>query len=667
MTSILIHYYRYTAIFSLILTTSTNFLLIILTSWYIKRKFGMYKYLIIIFSIFGIVYDFSGFLISPMVHSLENGYLYFTLVQSTIISKEMIRNCLAISGSILISLASMLAVMFIHRYFSVAKPEQLFHFQQKRFVLWLGYSMFFGGMNFLTLLCLGEIDDFTKNYVRDNFIDSYGVVFDDIPVFSFLIYDTKRRWKEIAYTLFLTMALLFQNAIIVFCGFKIRRHLYKKNCNYSQSLLILHKQFFKTLVLQVAIPTVFIFFPVIFIIMAPFFGYKLNSSSINSFSLFFLYPAIDSVIVMYVISDYKKALKDCSAEKFKVHIQVYNSLQMHSNFLKIYWTSAIASFFFTTFINVLLIILTTKYIKRKFGMYKYLIIIFSTVGILYDLCGFLISPMLHSLNSGFVYFSLVQSTFMSREQMQIILAISASIFLSSTSMLAVMFIHRYFSVAKPEQLFYFQGKRLTLWLTYSSFFGAVCFIALFYLCQVDDFAKQYFNNDFITSYGFVIDDLAVFQFVIFDTNYRWKPIALILYVTLTMFFQNIIIFFCGYKIYRKLYNRQFNYSSSLYNLHQQFFKTLVLQVAIPTFFIFIPVFFIFYAPFFGLKLSVASTNAMCLFYLYPAIDSCIVMYVISDYKKALKGFCKYQVQKEIRKMSLISSTNLFIMPTVVQK
>ncbi|CAI5454383.1 unnamed protein product [Caenorhabditis angaria] len=154
---------------------------------------------------------------------------------------------------------------------------------------------------------------------------------------------------------------------------------------------------------------------------------------------------------------------------------------------------------------------------------------------------------------------------------------------------------------------------------------------------VFSFLQEYTNNDLSNYYGVFIDDIAAFTFIYYDTKYRWKSICFIIFITLTMIVQNLIIFFCGLKIRAKLYNQKHRYSSALYKLHQQFFKTLVLQVTIPTLFIFIPVFLILYAPLIGVNLTVLSTNVFWLFYLYPAIDSFIVMYVITEYKSALKG------------------------------
>ncbi|CAI5453587.1 unnamed protein product [Caenorhabditis angaria] len=114
-------------------------------------------------------------------------------------------------------------------------------------------------------------------------------------------------------------------------------------------------------------------------------------------------------------------------------------------------------------------------------------------------------------------------------------------FYTSTAFLAVMFIHRYFSVAKPAQLFLFRGKRITLWITYSLIIGSSCYFSCTYLLAPDEYSLKYVAPEILKIYG------------------------------------------------------------------------IVFQISLPT----------------GILLS--------LFEIYPAIDSLIVMYIITDYHKAIKG------------------------------
>ncbi|CAI5453592.1 unnamed protein product [Caenorhabditis angaria] len=105
---------------------------------------------------------------------------------------------------------------------------------------------------------------------------------------------------------------------------------------------------------------------------------------------------------------------------------------MFSNLLAISRYISFFGYFFTLFTNILLIILTVWYIKRDFGTYKKLIVIFSIVGILFDTLDVAVKPLVHSINSGFIVFTPVVSNFISRQNFTRLLAIYGGSFYVST-------------------------------------------------------------------------------------------------------------------------------------------------------------------------------------------------------------------------------------------
>ncbi|CAO4377406.1 unnamed protein product [Caenorhabditis nigoni] len=78
-------------------------------------------------------------------------------------------------------------------------------------------------------------------------------------------------------------------------------------------------------------------------------------------------------------------------------------------------------------------------------------------------------------------------------------------------------------------------------------------------------------------------------------------------------------------------------SESLRTLHRQFFKTLVLQIVTPTVTLFFPISVIIYLPLFNMEIDVPTGILLCAFTLYPAMDAIIVMYVVKDYRMAIRN------------------------------
>ncbi|CAI5453717.1 unnamed protein product [Caenorhabditis angaria] len=315
---------------------------------------------------------------------------------------------------------------------------------------------------------------------------------------------------------------------------------------------------------------------------------------------------------------------------------------MRSQFwLEFYHYISIFGYSLTIFFNVLLIILTGWFLEKKFGTYRILIIIFSVIGIVFNSLEIVLKPMVQSIGSGFLCFTFIETNRISKPILTQFLAFYIASFYISTSFLVVMFIHRYFSVAKPEQLFHFLGKRLTLWLSYSFFIGISTFFACTYLAEVDEFSKNYMEHEILEFYGRVIDEMPAIALIFYDSSskIRFKSLSFLLICSFIVFHQNLIIIFCGVKIRQKLYSKTCNYSPSLQKLHKKFFKTLVFQVVTPTLLLFIPVMTILYLPLLGFETSLPIGILVCLFGFYPPIDSCIVMYIITEYRGAFRRFC----------------------------
>ncbi|CAO4377401.1 unnamed protein product [Caenorhabditis nigoni] len=78
----------------------------------------------------------------------------------------------------------------------------------------------------------------------------------------------------------------------------------------SESLRTLHKQFFKTLVLQIATPTITLFIPISLIIYLPLFNLEIDVSTGILLCGFTVYPAMDAIIVMYIVKDYRMVIKN---------------------------------------------------------------------------------------------------------------------------------------------------------------------------------------------------------------------------------------------------------------------------------------------------------------------------------------------------------------------
>ncbi|UMM32851.1 hypothetical protein L5515_006515 [Caenorhabditis briggsae] len=116
----------------------------------------------------------------------------------------------------------------------------------------------------------------------------------------------------------------------------------------------------------------------------------------------------------------------------------------------------------TSFFCFLIIILTTFFLKRKFGSYKYLLIVFPACGIVFASIEFLIYPVIpkkftfvspvHKLqdvyfhNAGYVFYSTSHPFYLDRDSVTCLISFYTGVYACTTSLLSVQFLYRYWAV-----------------------------------------------------------------------------------------------------------------------------------------------------------------------------------------------------------------------------
>ncbi|ULT91096.1 hypothetical protein L3Y34_009007 [Caenorhabditis briggsae] len=141
--------------------------------------------------------------------------------------------------------------------------------------------------------------------VRKDLLERYNLTF-SVALVTYNE-DGSLRWFNISCTFNMTTILLLQYTVILYCAIWMYHGMGRKLQSLSSSMRNLHKQLFKTLILQIITPTISLFFPAVFIIYLTFFDFKVDLPTGLSLCAFTIYPAMDAMIVMYVVADYKKA------------------------------------------------------------------------------------------------------------------------------------------------------------------------------------------------------------------------------------------------------------------------------------------------------------------------------------------------------------------------
>nr|pir hypothetical protein C08F1.7 - Caenorhabditis elegans [Caenorhabditis elegans] len=289
----------------------------------------------------------------------------------------------------------------------------------------------------------------------------------------------------------------------------------------------------------------------------------------------------------------------------------------------------------TSFFGTLLILITVFFSNKNVGRYKYLVIMFLSLGIFFTIVEATLCPNVHSYTGSWLLYSIEQPFGLSVYYMKIFLVFYTGVYASTICMLSVQFVYRYCAIFYQDGLKIFEGWRILLVLTYCAGFGMIWGGSIYMFSPVDDFAKDFLRHEMSMQYGIDIDNVPAFTLVAYDKDghFRW-------FNSTANFIQFSIIIFCAAVMCLKMEENMKMMSESLRSVHRQFFRTLIIQIVAPTIFLFTPLTFILYHPFLNQAISFPTGTFLCAISFFPTVDAIVIMVVVNKYRNAVKKiFC----------------------------
>ncbi|CCD65467.1 Seven TM Receptor [Caenorhabditis elegans] len=278
-----------------------------------QKNFGSYKYLITAFTMLGMTFATVEIIVYPNVHNYKASFLFYSFEESFGLRGSWSRNIpLAIYTFFHSATMSLLSVQFIYRYWAVFDTNKLAYFEGCNSLFWFFYCAFFGFQYALGTYFFLARDEITDDYLREDMLLRYNANITEIPAMAIVAYDPvdgSVRWRNVIGILNICSIVNFQYGVMIYCGWSMHTKMEDKIKNFSETLRKLHKQFFKTLVLQITAPTIILFIPITIIIFLPLFNLDVSLPSGVMLCSFALYPPTDSFIVMFVVSEYRSTAK----------------------------------------------------------------------------------------------------------------------------------------------------------------------------------------------------------------------------------------------------------------------------------------------------------------------------------------------------------------------
>ncbi|CEN07409.1 Seven TM Receptor [Caenorhabditis elegans] len=309
-------------------TLAGNSTLIFLTRSKTKHIRGPYKRMIIIFAFLGIAFSVVEMTARPFVHSYNGAFVYFSLAEEISGLQGIVTFLLALYAGLYAMLISFVAVQFIFRYFILNDHETAqMLFQGWKLMIWVIYASIFGVAWICLCFFCGKFDDYSMEYTREEMNEVYDMNITQTAGMIIVAYEPdpeshdhlRLRNSSAIFWCGTVSILLIQYVVMVFCGTSMHFQMVEKLKRFSMTHQRLQKQFFKTLICQITVPTVLFHLPIIPVLTAPFFNLKISFQSGIIYSFFSLYPPIDSFLLMYIVSDYRNALSKLVSRNMQVY------------------------------------------------------------------------------------------------------------------------------------------------------------------------------------------------------------------------------------------------------------------------------------------------------------------------------------------------------------
>ncbi|PAV60629.1 hypothetical protein WR25_03109 [Diploscapter pachys] len=191
--------------------------------------------------------------------------------------------------------------------------------------------------------------------------------------------------------------------------------------------------------------------------------------------------------------------------------------------------------------------------------------------------------------------------------------ISSASYFSSTFLLVVHFIYRYFAVIREDMLKWFKYPYGLIWVVA---FIVYCFdlcITMMQFFQPDQESKEYVRSYFMENYGVNVDHVYLTVGRYFDNTpdgvkMRWGVIIRITNLAFINTMAMVIICIISWKLYQTLKLLESITSKYVKRLQMQFFKVLAIQTTIPFVTEFLPAIVYYILSMFGLEIGIYDGN-----------------------------------------------------------
>ncbi|KAF8373033.1 hypothetical protein PRIPAC_79462 [Pristionchus pacificus] len=376
------HAYSY---FATAFACSSNALLIYIIITTHVSHVGPYRWLLLSFAVVDILVSLAHFGLVPAIHLSDFGYIFWgyrTLQFSTVPGTWA--NC--VFAVLFYQTFVLTAFHYVYRYVLMCNPSWLSWIQQKPWRNWLIIAII---ADVVYIAINGFYPtDFVRGHYTQIMKEFYGIDLWTInkPGFFGIVFwiINESGEKEYVMSSLVTIGnvlIVFctSAAVMVFCLVRILQELSSSDTSHLKSATRrMHKQLFRALLWQTAIPMVTSYGPMAVIFVGPLTGYPLGGLGTILIMSTQIFSMIDPYLVLFFVQGYRRALPKF-VQKF------VNNSKPEPTSMSL--TSSGYSYFATSFSCIYVLI--TTHVRP----YRWLLLSFSVIDILISLVHFALVPV----------------------------------------------------------------------------------------------------------------------------------------------------------------------------------------------------------------------------------------------------------------------------------
>ncbi|CCD72116.1 Serpentine receptor class r-10 [Caenorhabditis elegans] len=290
-----------------------NSTLLVLLSGKSIDGIGTYRYLMITFCVFSLLFTILEDFIRPLMHHYNNTII--VLQRKRFQFSDSTARILTVSYCGCFAMCFvMFAVHFIYRYLVACHPTKLHYFRPKNFIFWLSGMLFIAGSWVAIAYVFFQEDLETRTDLVFILSTCYNLTPDDVGHVPYAFYKTQGntrviRWDNMIGVIHHMIVMTISISAVFYFGIKTYTRIMSFK-GKSQKTKDLQNQFFTALVAQTVVPLIFMFIPNMVLTTAALIDGTFGSWANITVVMNHLYPAADPFVILFIIKGFRNSIRN---------------------------------------------------------------------------------------------------------------------------------------------------------------------------------------------------------------------------------------------------------------------------------------------------------------------------------------------------------------------